>query len=698
MTTNDPYHLDYETRSKADLKKVGAYRYAEDTTTEILMAAVSRGEGDVYLWVNPAHETPELMSDPRAHILLQEMTADPDAVIFAHNAEFERAVTKYRMTLDMGFLPPGTTQWRCTAAMARRAALPAKLEKLGEVLGLTQQKDARGAALIRKFSIPVKKTGEFTPPASHPADFAAFGNYCVQDVRTEKAVHRKLKVFELKDAVLDTFNVDAIINDRGLPVNVPALRNAQRIIDEVTADITQQFLMLTGILPTQREAVKKLLSSMGLDLENMTADTLEKALEDLEKQLATRHHPDGVSEDEWTYLNKQHEVLSMYGLLSYAAAKKVTAMLACVCTDGRVRGTLLYYGAGTGRWSGKLIQPQNFKKPTLDKDDCAMAYKMICEGCTREELEVMFGNAMEVIASVIRYFIQWTDLEGNILGELFDADYAAIEARIVCWLAGQEDVLDTFRKADAWTGPKELKPDVYKDMAGEIYNKAFKDITADERTVGKHTILGCGFAMWWPKFIETCAKFGVVVAEELAKKAVLAYREMCYKVEELWGDVERAAKNAITAPGKVFKAGPHLRFTVVTSEGIPFLVMRLPSGRNIVYPWPKLEPDTRRDNKLGITFYGQIPGKQIWGRINTYGGKLVENATQGTAADIMSHGACNAERKGFPIATLIHDQALALKLAMLKLGDFIAALIDLPAWAVGLPIASEGKVVPYYKK
>lgn len=673
----EEFHLDYETRSKADLTKVGAYRYAEDKSTQILMAAIATKNEGPFLWVNPEHETSALRSDPRAFNLLARI-GNPEAVVYAHNAEFERAISRSRLLRDIGVLPPKPEQWRCTAAMSRRAALPAKLETVGGLLGLTEQKDARGKKLIQKFSIPRKKDGEFNKPCDHAKDFADFGAYCLQDVRTEKQVHLKLKAFELVGQPLRTFQLDSRINDRGLPVNVQALKNAQKIIEEVNADLSGDFYNLVGLLPTQGKAFKAWLSHWGTDLPDLTADTLElyfKNPESFERDIGEEAGTDVEKPD-------VRGALKLFAQLNFAAAKKVTSMLNCVCEDGYVRGTLLYHGAGTGRWSGKLIQPQNFKRPTIKNTD--IAYKMICDGCTRVELELLFGNALEVIASCIRHFIQ------PHAGLLLDADYAAIEARIVCWLAGQQDVLDDFANG----------VDVYKKMAAVIYNIPWEKIAnpSTERTVGKHTVLGCGFSMWWPKFKETCAKFKVPVSDELAERAVLAYRKRHNKVEALWKIVENAAKAAIAHPGKVYQAGKFLRFSVVKSEGIPFLVMRLPSGRNIVYPWPKLEMDPKF-GRLGITFYGAIEGKSFWGRVKTYGGKLVENATQATAADLMAYGSCNAEDEGFNIATLIHDQALAPQLDETQTPErFCEALTKLPPWAAGLPLAAEGKITKYYKK
>lgn len=701
------YTLDYETRSKADLKKVGVHKYAEHPSTRILLAAISKNGGEPHLWVNPLFATADFCSDPRAMELLTEATSDPEAIIYAHNAEFERAISNARMLSDIGLLAPERSQWRCTAAMARRAGLPAKLESLAKVLGGTQ-KDVRGKTLVKKFSIP-NKTGEFNDPRApqHQLAFKQFGSYCKTDCVAEDEVKVKLQAFELTGGALGTFLLDSYLNDNGLPVNVQALKNAEAILQEVWAEKSNEFYELTGLMPTQKMAVKDLLHEMGVDVEDMKGDTLKAAIA-LTVERLNAAGEDGCL-DEVPHWEHQLKVLQLYADLNYAAAKKVISMLACVCEDGRIRGTLLYHGAGTGRWTGQKVQPQNFKKPTIKNTH--LAYEMICQGCSRAELEMVFGNALEVIASCIRHFIQWPE------GDILDADYNAIEARIVCWLAGQEDVLEIFRQADTWTGDPAFKPDLYKNMAGRIYNRAPHTIInpSHERTVGKHTVLGCGFGMWWPKFIDTCAKFKVTVDKELAKKSVLAYREMCDKVVELWHTVEQAAKNAILYPGKTFTAGK-LVFAVAKSHGIPYLVMRLPSGRNIVYPFPLIEPVkylvTDEDGnavldehgmkvykvRQSITYYGQLEGKQIWGRIKTYGGSLVENATQGVAADVMSCGSQEAIRRLFELLTLVHDQALAAHKAGQTVDEFCNALTTLPDWAAGLPIKAEGRVVPFYTK
>lgn len=493
---------------------------------------------------------------------------------------------------------------------------------------------------------------------------------------------------------------DSELNDRGIPINVPALRNARRIVREAEVVLAAEFRSITGLNPSQVVAVGTWLRKRGYVMPDLTANSVEEALSNTGWALLhSRNEVQvdyAIGDDEVIPPELHQEVrdraapvvraLHLYSELAYAAVKKIDAMLACDCGDGYVRGTLRFYGAGTGRWSGQLIQPQNFKRPTID--DTAGAYQMICDGCSGEDLAMMYGNPIEVVASCIRHFIQPHGGEG-----FLDADYAAIEARIVCWLADQHNALDEYRAGK----------DRYVTMAAAIYGKFPEHVSKHERWVGKQAVLGCGFSMWADAFQAQCAKYGVTMEYDACEHAVLSYRKVHDKVEALWDEFENAARAAIRMPGKWFQAGPKVKFAVTKSAGIKYLVMRLPSGRNIVYPHVALEM-VRRKFKTGtrsveqITFWGQIPGKAFWGRISTYGGKLVENATQGTAFDLMAHGACVAESRGFKLVTLIHDQALAKNDPDKTVIDFCAALCDTPEWAAGLPLVAEGGIVPYYRK
>lgn len=272
---------------------------------------------------------------------------------------------------------------------------------------------------------------------------------------------------------------------------------------------------------------------------------------------------------------------------------------------------------------------------------------------------------------------------------LFDADYAAIEARIVCWLAGQEDALQEYRDGI----------DRYKLMASVIYNIPVEEVNKHpQRFIGKQTVLGCGFQQGAAKFRKTCEKFGYkTMALGLEDTAVTAFRQKHKKIVAYWYDVEAAAQKAITSKGKIFTLR-NVSFLHEDVSEIPFLLIKLPSGRKLAYPRPRLRPSPKFEGKLQIVFFGKLGMSVNWGDSDTYGGKLVENITQAVAADIMCQGAYNAEQAGFPVMALIHDQALSYTAPGLTSERFVECLTTLPAWADGLPIEAEGGEVPFYKK
>lgn len=271
---------------------------------------------------------------------------------------------------------------------------------------------------------------------------------------------------------------------------------------------------------------------------------------------------------------------------------------------------------------------------------------------------------------------------------LFDADYAAIEARIVCWLAGQEDALEEYRQGI----------DRYKLMASVIYGIPVDQVNKHpQRFIGKQTVLGCGFQQGATKFRKTCEKFGYkTMPIGLEDTAVAAFRQKHQKIKTYWYDVEKCAQRAIASRGQIIKLR-NIAFLCEEVSGIPFLLIKLPSGRKLAYPRPRLVPSPKFEGKLAIKFFGHIIGQQ-WGDVDTYGGKLVENITQAVAADIMCQGAHNAEADGFGIMALIHDQALAYTAPGQMAERFVECLTNMPAWANGLPIEAEGGIVPFYKK
>lgn len=694
------WHIDFETYSTEDLKKRGAYKYASTRSTEIMMMGIAKGRERPAMWIHPDHEIPGFLeTEPQARKWIAELDEDPEPIVWAHNAGFEMAVAKYRWKRDIGTRPPPVRAYRCTQVMARTAALPSSLDKIGQALNLNTLKDKEGTRLIQKFSIPNKilkkdklvygdQEKRRIMPKEDPADFKRMVEYCRQDVVVEQGVEAALYQFRLTGWMEQIFMCDSEINDRGIPINLRALLNARVIVREAEEKLAVRFRAITNLNHTQNEKYLAWLQEFGYPYDNLQANTVEQATEEFDEWFGLVTIPeDPPTDEEFLALHDMvKEALLLQQKLAFAAVKKIDAMIGCNCGDGYVRGTLFFYGAGTGRWSAKLIQPQNFKRPP-EGFDTDGAYAMICAGCSMEDLELIYGDAIETVAYCIRHFIQRPH------GDFLDADYSAIEARIVCWLAGQEDALFEYRK----------NLDRYVLMACDIYKKREKDVTKTERWVAKQAVLGCGFSMWVDAFQAQCKKYGVDVPYETCEKAVLAWRARNHKVVDLWDTFEEAARLAINNPGKWFPAGPLCKFGVTKSAGIVFLVLRLPSGRNIVYPKPAIEM-VKREKKGGgtrwqsqITFWGAVK-ENFWGRCSTYGGKLVENATQGCAFDLMAHGTINATRKGYEVVTLVHDQALGNNDHPDGIEGFMEALTDLPEWAAGLPLAAEGGIAPYYTK
>ena len=275
---------------------------------------------------------------------------------------------------------------------------------------------------------------------------------------------------------------------------------------------------------------------------------------------------------------------------------------------------------------------------------------------------------------------------------ILDADYAAVEARIVVWLAGQEDAMEQFRAYDrATTSEERYELDPYRLLASDIYGIPVERVNKHpQRMVGKHARLGCGFGMGADKFRATVKKLGGYdLPAGMEQRAIKTYRDKNKMVVKYWYDTERTAKKAILSPGEVFSCRM-AKYVVLETGGIPFLLCRLPSGRKLSYPRPEIRDDR-------ISFYGNIKG-EVWGRIETWGGTLVQGQTQATAADIMCNGAQNAEDAQYEICALIHDQALAYHREWQTPEEFVKLLTDLPDWADGLPLAAEGDLTPFYRK
>jgi DNA polymerase bacteriophage-type len=721
-------HLDYETTSACDIT-LGSYRYASHPSTRVLMFAAATDDGEPLLW---RFDDPYSDESLAAEALLRASIAAED-LIYAHNAQFEVAVSTYRMRADLGVQPPTLEQWRCTQAMCKRAAAPESLAAAAEFFGLGDKKNPVGKELIKIFSdqsvtvtlqppagmidpgtITRLKNGNFSkgkkPKAwktvspvldgeikwdwlvkvggemiTVRAAWEMFCGYCKQDVRVEQELHRKLARFELTGDVLESFQFDLRMNWRGVPVNVAALHNALGIVDGFKQKLGARFTRMCGFEPGQRDRTLEWLRARGYPEEDLQAGTVEKILE---------APPEGMSP-------LAVEVLRTRSLLSFAALAKIPKMIDAACDDGRVRGTTQWHAARTGRAGGRIIQPQNFKKSTID--DSELCYKMIRENWEPIWFEEFWSSPLEAIASSIRHFIHPHE------GEFFDADYTGVEARITPWLAGDAAKLDIILQG----------LDLYKRMATIVFNVPYDEVTKDQRTICKPIELGCCFGVGGKALKDALAAppYNVERTRPECVEYVRLYRQNHPETVQAWKDIEDAAKAAVQQPGVAFTAcGKKLGFICGRIAGIPYLAMQLPSKRRLYYPHPKVKAtfkaydeedmveDAWKREKGGywidqLSFYGKLRESNHWGRVGTWGSRLFENAVQAIGADLLNRGCIEAERRGFNIAMIVHDQALAeTKDAPGDLEDFIDALCTKDPWAASFPLAASGAVQPFYLK
>jgi DNA polymerase bacteriophage-type len=396
-------HLDFESFSEAELNDVGAYRYAFDPSTEILCAAMAINHEEPALWY------PDYWRDGVSLERYWDALEDDSVLIYAHSAQMEMAMCQALLWKTWGIPCPKLSRFRCTASLARRAALPGSLDKLSEVLDLKYKKDKRGKVLIKKFSVmqspkkPTKKNPDGVPahrifPKDDPEAFNEFLAYCQQDVRAEQEIAELLAYFDepINNA---NYSLDAVINARGVPVNLDALRHAQRLIEEETQVVSAQFRQLTGFEVTQNAVFLDWLHGEGVHLDNLQAETIETILEEWGEEADF----------------PAVEALRMKQSVAFASIKKVATMLACAGPhDNRIRGMLGHHGATTGRWTNHLVQFQNMKRPAdhmaakspNGRTWSERAYEEICQGISLENLRIMYGSPLEVISSCIRHFVQ----------------------------------------------------------------------------------------------------------------------------------------------------------------------------------------------------------------------------------------------------------------------------------------------------
>ena len=637
-------YIDFETYSEADLKVVGAWLYAKHPSTQILCIG----------YQDEKDEEPKIYI-PDGRLSCPELyeAAERGEVIFhAHNAAFEQAVWNHICNHRWGWPRLFPHRWVCTATDASAHALPRRLERVSAVMGLSELKDGEGHRVMLQLSKPKKPTKSNPSTRWHPWDvpekYEKLYKYCKQDIRTEKALGDALRPLPPDERRL--WELDQKINLRGIRADREAVLAAIRIRDEYGEGLRTELQKITGGAVTDSSKLKQMhewIMSRGVVMPDMQAATVDAYL--------TRSLPADVL-----------RVLTIRSELSMSSTAKYDSFLANM-DDDRIRDLYLFHGASTGRWTGRRVQLQNVPRGTIK--DMETLITVIKIGSI-SLIEMLYPSVMEALSSALRgMFIA---SEGK---DLFVGDYAAIEARVVMWLAGEEGGLEAFRQGQ----------DIYKVMAAHIYKTTPDKVDKDQRALGKQAVLGCGFGMGATKFQATCAKYKIEIEMTTAEAAVYGYRGLYAKVPKFWYAIEDAARRAVLTPGKLTTCR-NIAFQV---QG-KFLYCRLPSGRCLAYPYPKIIDDQ-------ITYEGEDTYTHQWVRLKTYGGKLVENITQATARDIMAAAMFRVEDAGYEIVMHTHDEIVCEK-ADGQLEEYLKLMIPELPWAKGLPIAVEGWKGNRYRK
>lgn len=701
---------DFETFSELDVRDVGAWAYAAHPSTEILCMAYKIPGRKTEIWI-PGQEFPQIIID---HI-------EQGFPVEAHNCQFERA--QWTEVLSPQFFVPIPKTWIDTMATCAYRSIPLGLDKAGEALNLAIQKDKRGKFLISKLCKPRKPTKK--DPSTRCRDpllLAELYEYCKTDVDAEYELSKTLG--DLPKGEFSTWVMDQRINVRGVLVDVEAVNGALKIVTTITHKLESEIALLTdNVVTTGGEVAKiqKWCKDAGAYwLVNLQAGHIEDCLKEWFKyddKGDLIYDPD----DEFDNTYKIWRVLKIRQLLSRASTKKLIKFRDCRSMDDRIRCLLQYHGAGTGRWAGRGVQPQNFPRGALEiakaaglKGNDLMELLIDCiKNGDAELLELCFGDPMEAIASSLRGM--FVSAKGK---KFFVADFAAIEARVLMWLAGQMDAVAVFAEYDRAEAEKPGSGiDIYCAMATKIYGYVVKkDEHKEERQQGKVVILGCGYQMGGGALQTQAAQnYDVIISLERAKELVEIFRSTYEKVPALWKEIEWAAINAVKYKKRteiVSENGVKLGFEYIKDKAGEWLTMILPNGRRLWYFSPGLERKTihypdkvtgeMKSFEKDTLYYAGRSNKKggAWTRVWSYGGMLTENAVQAIARDLMVAAMRRVEATGkYEIVLTVHDELLAEGDEANDEKEFEQLVAGPnPDWAKGCPVAAEGWSGYRYRK
>jgi DNA polymerase len=633
--------IDFETYSECDIKTAGGYNYAAHPSTEVICMAWAIDDEDPQLWL------PGTVMDTRLWDALCG-----DAEIWAWNAAFERAVweqTICRDHMDAPIIDP--KRWNDTAALGATLALPRALGQCAEVLNLVEQKDTRGRYLIQRLCKPYR--GERRRD-QHLLD--ELYEYCKQDVVTERAIKKYVQQYKpMGEHEREVWLLDQAINWRGVGIDTTNVANALDLIiataerlNASVVDITDGALSGVG----SRAQVMAWCRDQGYRLTGYDKNAILEALADPALPPVVR------------------DVLKVRQTLGKASTSKYLSMQNLAGHDNRARGVFSYHGAQTGRWAGRGFQPQNLPRPAFDDaDNCVKLF----EHRDPELLEILYGDPMVALSSTLRSMI--VPDAGN---RLLVADFNAIEARVLAWLAGEQAPLDVFASGQC----------IYCHAATSIYGRTITKADKEERQIGKVAVLALGYQGGVGAFQTMAAAYRVEISDEMADDIKVKWRKANRNISRFWYALEEAAKNAVVHRGHAFEAGP----ITFKCHG-DFLFAKLPSGRRLAYYKPVI-------GNNGLEFWGtdsRLGGR--WAKLTTYGGKLCENVTQAVSRDLLADAMLRVEAAGYPVVMSVHDEVVSeAPIGFGSLEEFEQLMCVMPDWATGLPMAVEGFECERYRK
>ena len=689
--------IDFETRSRVNLKKAGNYVYAADPSTEIMCQSFKVDDGEPHLWV-PDYWAGVYTEGYKPQYIIE--LVDKADIIEPHNASFERWIWYYKLHLGLGWPDIPIEKLRCSAAKAAMHGLPRDLDRACQVMALSEQKDKEGHRIMMKMCKPRKPTKN-NPSEWHedPEDFRKLCMYCKQDVNAEYALSESLT--DLPPRELELWRLDQKINDRGVPLDMEGARSMvsmcatqkERLkarIKDVTAGEVDSPSKVGDLLswvndrlgtPQPDPMAGKIPLSDGrgvrvdpeYDAPKCAPPSMDCLKADVIKGVLKTQIPDDV-----------REALEARQAYAKTSTAKYDSMLVCADDDGRARGCHMFHGAGTGRWTGLRVQFQNTPRGTLTLEQVQEIIELVKDdpdGAAIWLEAVHCLDPMEVASSCLRGHVCAPD--GY---ELVCADYSSIESRVRDWLAGEEWKLEMYR-----TG----KADPYKLNAMVKFNIAYDMVTKKQRQSGKVIELAAGYQGWISAWKKACEAYGMAYDEEEGKDTLSKWRKRHPRVVALWKGLEEACGYAVMHPGKVTEYRG-IRF-IRKGE---WLYLRLPSGRLLYYAKPNCTIEERYGKKQYVTTYWHVNSEtKRWEQTNTYGGKLTENVVQAISRDLLREGMFAVEDAGYPVVFHVHDELVAQVLeGQGSLEEFCELMCTLPEWAQGCPVGADGWRGKRYRK